>query len=197
MKQAATPHTTQSAAHNAAHRHKGVLSGIRVLDFTWKTVGPWAPRLLTHYGAEVIHVERAGGWDDHRFAAHRSLTIDAPEPNYVQGEQPLYTDPYFNTLHHGKLAISLNTRHPEGITIVERLIPMCDAIVENFSADVFPNWGLTWERIHHLNPRIIYMSTSGFGHTGEWKGYRSFGPTAAAQSGLSLASGLPGQPPAG
>ena len=115
----------------------------------------------------------------------------------MQGEKQLYTDPYFNTLHHGKLAISLNTRHPEGITIVERLITKCDAIVENFSAEVFPNWGLTWERIHQLNPRMIYMSSSGFGHTGEWKGYRSFGPTAAAQSGLSLASGLPGQPPAG
>src|SRR5499427_9709090 len=81
----------------------GVLSGIRVLDFTWKTVGPWAPRLLTHYGAEVIHVERAGGWDDHRFSTHRGLTTDAPELNHVQGEKPLYTDPYFNTLHHGKL----------------------------------------------------------------------------------------------
>ena len=107
MKQAATHHTTTPAAHHAAHRQPGVLSGIRVLDFTWKTVGPWAPRLLTHYGAEVIHVERAGGWDDHRFAVHRSLTTDAPEPNHVQGEKPLYTDPYFNTLHHGKLAISL------------------------------------------------------------------------------------------
>jgi crotonobetainyl-CoA:carnitine CoA-transferase CaiB-like acyl-CoA transferase len=78
MNKAATNHTMKPAAHNAAHLQKGVLSGIRVLDFTWKTVGPWAPRLLTHYGAEVIHVERAGGWDDHRFAAHRSLTTDAP-----------------------------------------------------------------------------------------------------------------------
>ena len=90
MNTAATTHPTQPAAHNAAHLHKGVLSVIRVLDFTWKTVGPWAPRLLTHYGAEVIHVERAGGWDDHRFAAHRSLTTDAPEPNHVQGEKQLY-----------------------------------------------------------------------------------------------------------
>lgn len=189
--------TEADTMNNAAHKQKGVLSGIRVLDFTWKTVGPWAPRLLTHYGAEVIHVERAGGFDDHRYATHRSNATDDEKPNHVQGGKNLYTDPYFNTLHHGKLAISLNTRDPEGIKIVERLIAKCDAIVENFSAEVFPNWGLTWDRIHALNPKIIYMSSSGFGHTGDWKGYRSFGPTAAAQSGLSLASGLPGQPPAG
>src|SRR5207247_8649640 len=89
INQATTNHTTTPAAHNSAHLQQGVLSGIRVLDFTWKTVGPWAPRLLTHYGAEVIHDERAGGWDDHRFAAHRSITTDAPEPNHVQGEKQL------------------------------------------------------------------------------------------------------------
>jgi crotonobetainyl-CoA:carnitine CoA-transferase CaiB-like acyl-CoA transferase len=185
------------ATDNAAHLRKGVLSGIRVLDFTWKTVGPWAPRLLTHYGAEVIHVERVNGWDDHRYNAQRSIVTDTPDANQVQGDKKLYAAPYFNTLHHGKLAISLNTRSPEGLKLVERLITKCDAVVENFSAGVFPSWGLTWERIHQLNAKIVYMSSSGFGHTGEWKGYRSFGPTAAAQSGLSLASGLPGQPPAG
>lgn len=200
---------------------KNVLSGVRVLDFTWKTVGPWAPRLLTHYGAEVIHVERAGGWDDHRYNATPSIAADDPQPAALPGMKKVYADPqfnthrdesvaaktpgqpklyaapYFNTLHHGKLAISLNTRSPEGLKIVERLIGVCDALVENFSAEVLPNWGLTWERIHELNPRLVYMSTSGFGHSGDWKGYRSFGPTAAAQSGLSLASGLPGKPPAG
>ncbi len=188
---------TTATADNAAHQKKGVLSGIRVLDFTWKTVGPWAPRLLTHYGAEVIHVERAGGFDDHRFAAHRSITMDDEKPNHVQGSKPWYTDPYFNTLHHGKLAISLNTRSPEGIKIVEKLLTKCDVVVENFSAEVFPKWGLTWDRIREINPKIIYMSSSGFGHTGEWQGFRSFGPTAAAQAGLTLSSGLPGQPPAG
>lgn len=200
----------------------GVLSGVRVLDFTWKTVGPWAPRLLTHYGAEVIHVERAGGYDDHRLNATPSIVCDDPPPVRLPGTKKVYSDPqfntlkeeptaatekpgqkklyaapYFNTLHHGKLAISLNTKSPEGLKIVERLIGACDALVENFSAEVLPSWGLTWERIHEINPRLVYMSASGFGHSGDWKGYRSFGPTAAAQSGLSLASGLPGQPPAG
>jgi crotonobetainyl-CoA:carnitine CoA-transferase CaiB-like acyl-CoA transferase len=200
----------------------GSLSGLRILDFSWKTVGPWAPRLLTHYGAEVIHVERAGGWDDHRYNAAPSIVRDQPMPARLAGmkkvyadpqfntvreesaasaqrpdEKKLYPAPYFNTLHSGKLAISLNTKHPQGCKLVERLIGKCDALVENFSAEVLPSWGLTWERIHEINPRLVYMSTSGFGHSGEWKGYRSFGPTAAAQSGMSLASGLPGKPPAG
>ena len=169
------------ATDNAPHLRTGVLSGIRVLDFTWKTVGPWAPRLLTHYGAEVIHAERVNGWDDHRYNAQPSIVTDTPDANQVQGGKKLYAAPYFNTLHNGKLAISLNPRTPEGLKLVERLLTKCNAVVENFSAEVFPNWGLTWERIHELNPKIVYMSSSGFGHTGEWKGYRSFGPTAAAQ----------------
>src|SRR5262250_1078415 len=197
----------------------GVLSGVRVLDFTWKTVGPWSTRLLTHYRAEVIHVERAGGWDDHRYNAAPSIVTDEPKVAQTLGMKKVYSDPqfnthrdesaaaterpklyaapYFNTLHNGKLAISLNTKSPEGLKIVERLIGMCDALVENFSAGVLPSWGLTWERLHAINPRLVYMSTSGFGHSGPYKAYRSFGPTAAAQSGISLASGLPGQPPAG
>jgi benzylsuccinate CoA-transferase BbsF subunit len=144
----------------------GVLSCVRVLDFTWKTVGPWSTRLLTHYGAEVIHVERAGGWDDHRYNAAPSIVTDEPKVAQTLGMKKVYSDPqfnthrdesaaaterpklyaapYFNTLHNGKLAISLNTKSPEGLKI-----------------------------------------------------YRSYGPTAAAQSGLSLASGLPGKPPAG
>ncbi|HEY4311790.1 MAG TPA: CoA transferase, partial [Pirellulales bacterium] len=197
----------------------GVLSGVRVLDFTWKTVGPWSARLLTHYGAEVIHVERAGGWDDHRYNATPSIVTDEPKVAQTLGLNKVYSDPqfnthrdesasaterpklyaapYFNTLHNGKLAISLNTKSPEGLKIVERLIGMCDALVENFSSEVLPGWGLTWERLRAINPRLVYMSTSGFGHTGDWKTYRSYGPTAAAQSGLTLASGLPGKPPAG
>jgi crotonobetainyl-CoA:carnitine CoA-transferase CaiB-like acyl-CoA transferase len=183
---------------------------VRILDFSWKTVGPWAPRLLTHYGAEVIHVERADSWDDHRYTLQRSSTLAGPitefsaaegtgsyRGNADEGSAKYYTDPYFNTLHSGKLGISLNTRHPEGLELTERLIAMSDALVENFSAEVLTSWGLDWERIHEINPRLVYMSISGFGHSGEWKGYRSYGPTAAAQGGLSLTSGLPGKPPAG
>src|SRR5262245_24667396 len=158
----------------------GVLSGIRVLDFTWKTVGPWSPRLLTHYGAGMVDVVHAGGYDAHRYNATQSIAVDDPLParlpgtkkvysdpqfntvreapvaaSEVPGEKKLYAAPYFNTLHHGKLAISLNTKHPEGLNIVERLIGVCDALVENFSGEVLASWGLTWERIHELNRRLV------------------------------------------
>jgi len=114
MNKAAPNHTTKPAAHNGAHLQQGVLSGIRVLDFTWKTVrAVGTGGCSRHYGAEVIHVERAGGWDDHRFAVTAASPTDAPEPNHVQGEKQLYTDPYFNTLHHGKLAISSTRATPK------------------------------------------------------------------------------------
>jgi crotonobetainyl-CoA:carnitine CoA-transferase CaiB-like acyl-CoA transferase len=191
---------------------QGILSGVRVVDFTWKTVGPWGPRLLTHFGAEVIHVERADSWDDHRYNLHRPRTTygtakefsseAATGPYRGGGGDPAdagkyFAAPYFSTLHHGKLCVSLNTRHPEGLELAEKLIAISDALVENFSAEVLPSWGLSWERIHEINPKLVYMSTSGFGHSGELKGYRSYGPTAQALSGLTLASGLPDRPPAG
>ena len=74
-------HRRRSDTMNAPARRsrKGILSGVRILDFTWKTVGPWAPRLLTHFGAEVIHVERVGSWDDHRYAGHPSPIIEGPQ----------------------------------------------------------------------------------------------------------------------
>src|SRR5688500_18902532 len=100
---------------------KGILSGVRVLDFTWKTVGPWGPRLLTHFGAEVIHVERADSWDDHRYTLQRPSMIEGPIKEFSSMETTgsyrgdgsersgkYYSDPYFITLHSGKLGISLN-----------------------------------------------------------------------------------------
>ncbi len=190
----------------------GVLNGVRVLDFTWKTVGPWAPRLLTHFGAEVIHVERADSWDDHRYMLQRSTSVSGPVKEFSSGQTTgpyrdfrtadedvglYFADPYFSTLHSGKLAISLNARHPEGSEVLQKLVAISDAVVENFSTEVLKNWGLTWEVMHELNPRLVYMSTSGFGHSGRWTKYRTYGPTAAAQAGLTLTSGLPDAEPAG
>ena len=175
----------------------GFLSGLRVLDCSWHTVGPWATRMLSPYGAEVIHIEAPHQPDGHRYRFRRTNGAAMQKEWHEDGTPPYYTAPHFSHLQNGKLAISLNARHPEGKVLFERLIGMSDAFAENFSSDVMESWGLGWERLHEINPRLVYMSTAGFGHTGEWRSFRTYGSIAQASSGLSLTSGLPGRPPAG
>ncbi len=162
------------------------LEGVRIIDFTHWVVGPLAPRLLAHFGAQVIKIERTDAYDGMRQVV---FTDELPStPN--QGGA-------FNNMNADKLAITVNTRHPEGLRLVERLIGMGDAVIENFSAGVMESWGLGYERMKEISPKILYVSMSGFGHTGPLKEYRSYGPTAQAVSGLTLTSGLPGMAPAG
>jgi crotonobetainyl-CoA:carnitine CoA-transferase CaiB-like acyl-CoA transferase len=177
---------------------KGPLNGVRVLDFTWYAVGPWATRCLTPYGAEVIHIEPPHQPDDHRFDFRKSL-VGHTQREFRDDENspPYYTAPYYSVIHNGKLAVSINARHPTGMEILERLVKMSDALAENFSGGVLESWGLGWERLHELNPALVYLSVSGFGHEGEWNRFRSLGPTAQAQSGLTFTSGLPDEAPAG
>ena len=184
---------------------KGFLNGVRIIDMSWKTVGPWAARMTTPYGAEVIHIEPPGRPDDHRYDARPTAGPGAVDQQEWKGPPwrpprnttPYYTTPYFSQLHSGKLAINLNTRAPEGMRLLERLIEKSDALSENFSGGVLRSWGLDWEKLQSLNGRLVYQSTTGFGHRGPWGGFRSYGQIAQAASGLTFAAGLPGKPPAG
>ncbi len=182
---------------------RGPLNGIRIIDLTWKAVGPWSARMLTPYGAEVIHVEPPHEPDDHRWDARRGQGITMTDHQVAHTEPgavpsiPYYTAPYYSQIHNGKHAVSINTRHPEGKRLFEELVKVSDGLTENFSARVLDNWGLGWERLHELNERLVYLSTSGFGHAGELSHYRTYGPIVQAESGLTFVSGLPGREPAG
>lgn len=178
----------------------GLLSGVRILDFTWWIAGPLGPRMLTPYGAEVIHIEPPHNPDHHRFDLRRATgpgVANQKEWWDAKSTRPYYTAPDFSHLHSGKLGVNLNARHPEGVRLLERLIEMSDALCENFSGGVLDSWGLGWDRLREINPRLVYQSTSGFGHEGEWSKFRTLGPSVQATSGLTFTSGLPGAPPAG
>ena len=158
-------------------------------------MGPLASRTLTFFGAEVIKVERTDEYDMSRWP---TMGVGQRKPDGV----PLLPDSpdlsgNFNNINADKRAITLNVRHPEGLALVEQLIQTSDAVIENYSASVLEHWGLTFERMREINPRIAYVSMSGFGHSGPLKSFRSFGPTAQAMSGQTLASGLPEEPSAG
>lgn len=163
------------------------LENIRVVDFSWVRAGPWATRWLGALGAEIIKIE----WpESERGRLPSSTTPQGMEVN-------LNTSGNFNDTNVNKKSLSLNVRSAKGLEIVKRLIAVSDIVIENFSSRVLRNWGLGYEEMCAIKPAIVYVSMSGYGHTGRNHTYTTFGPVAQAASGLTHLSGLPGEPPAG
>lgn len=154
----------------------GPLSGIRVVDFSWIVAGPQATRIMADFGAEVIRIEYEGRLDSVRIGGGS----DSPNMSGM-----------FNDLSRNKLSMTLNVRHPMGLDLVKQLIGKADVVLENFSAGVLDSWGLSYDVLKAIKPDIIYISMSGFGHTGRDKNYTTWGPTAQGLSGLTFLSGLP------
>ncbi|HVZ08927.1 CaiB/BaiF CoA transferase family protein [Rhodopila sp.] len=163
------------------------LQGIRVVDFSWVRAGPWATRWLGALGAEIIKIE----WPENE----RGRLPSSTTPKHL--ETNLNTSGNFADTNVNKKSLSLNVRSEKGLAIVKRLIAISDIVIENFSSRVLQKWGLGYEELCRIKPDIVYVSMSGYGHTGRNHHYTTFGPVAQAASGLTFQSGLPGQPPAG
>lgn len=160
--------------------YKLPLEGVKVLDMTWFVAGPTATRVLAGMGADVIKVERADSWQGFR-----------------GGDKQPNEDGMFNNLNPDKRAVKLNVRHPKGFELLQALIKQSDVLIQNYSSRVFESWGLRYEDIANLKPDIIYVTITGFGHSGRNRDYVAFGPTSQALSGMTFLSGLPGDAPAG
>ncbi len=169
----------------------GALSGIRVLDFTWVRAGPWCTRWLGALGAEVIKVE----WPQSPNTRGNNIATGADTPEGLPAN--LNTNGHFSDTNSNKLSVTLNTRTARGIDLTRRLVAMSDIVIENFAYGVLERWGLGYEDMKKLRPDIIYLSMSGFGHTGRDRDYQTMGAIAQALSGLTYTSGLPDKPPAG
>ena len=164
---------------------KNALEGVRVIDFSWIVAGPQCTRILGDFGADVIKVENDANLD----------YIRASKP--VGGSNSPNRSPLFTTLNRNKRSLTLNVMHPRGMELLKELIKKSDVIVENFSSRVLEKWGLGYEEQKKINPKIIYCSMSGFGHSGRDRDFVTWGPTAQALSGLTYMSGLPGEDTAG
>ena len=124
------------------------LDGVRILDFTHVQSGPTCTQLLGYMGADCIKVERPGTGD-----------ITRGQLRDIKGVDSLY----FTMLNGNKRSITVDSKHPKGKEIIERLIKTCDVLVENFAPGTLDRMGFTWERVHQLNPRMIMASVKGFG----------------------------------
>ncbi len=183
------------------------LEGVRIIDLTWLQVGPQATRLLASFGAQVIRIEwrKRGAIDFLRYFQPFAPDHATPDGGRAQGAAPSHgirgnydRGAYFNNTNPGKFGITLNLNHPKGRDLLKRMVRDANALCENFSPSQMDKWGLGYEELSKLNPRLIYLRTTGVGKAGIYKDYVSYGPTAQAFSGLTFLSGLPDPyPPAG
>jgi crotonobetainyl-CoA:carnitine CoA-transferase CaiB-like acyl-CoA transferase len=175
-----------SQQHRATPRPRA-LAGVRVVDFSWVRAGPWATRWLGALGAEIIKIE----WPE----SERGRLPSTTTPQHLAID--LNTSGNFNDTNLNKKSLSLNVRTDRGLDIARRLIAVSDIVIENFSSRVLQSWGLGYAELCRIRPDIVYVSMSGYGHTGRHHRYTTFGPVAQAVSGLTHISGLPDRPPAG
>jgi crotonobetainyl-CoA:carnitine CoA-transferase CaiB-like acyl-CoA transferase len=160
------------------------LAGIRVLDFSWIWQGPFCTLQLAHLGAEVIRVESA-----------KKPEINRLIPPFADGKAGVNRAGSFNQWNQGKRSILLDLGNPAAIEIARSLIPHCDLVVENFAPGVIGRMGLGYEQLRELRPDIIMLSLSGYGQTGPYSRYVSYGGLLGAQSGLFSVSGYaPSEP---
>lgn len=136
----------------------GALSGYRVLDLSRVLAGPWCGQILADLGAEVIKIERPGAGDDTRGWGPPYMKAadgsDSPEASYYQ------------STNRNKLSVALNLASPEGQALVRALAGECDVLIENYKAGSLAKYGLDYESLSRLNPRLVYCSITGFGQTG-------------------------------
>jgi crotonobetainyl-CoA:carnitine CoA-transferase CaiB-like acyl-CoA transferase len=156
------------------------LDGIRILDFTRMYGGPLGTMILGELGAEVIKVEVPGGGD--------AIRTTAP---LTEGQESYR----FVALNRGKRDITLNLNSEEGQRICKELVGKCDVLVENFTPGVMEGYGLGYEELKRHNPRLIYVSISGFGCTGPYRNRVAFDTIIQAMGGLISVNGFPDSPP--
>ena len=159
-----------------------------MIEFTTGGSAPWVGRHLAFNGAEVIRVESRAHPDLSR------LYISPKDPSL--GQQPDLS-PRLVEWHAGKLHTALNLSRPGGLDLVKRLIDVSDIVIVNLSAGVMGRWGLEYEDLKSRNPGLVLLNMPGFGMTGPYRDYVSFGATIEAVSGLATSTGYADGDPIG
>ena len=154
----------------------GALSHLRVLDLSRVLAGPWAGQILADLGADVIKVERPGSGDDTRHWG----------PPYLEGTDEAA---YYLCANRGKRSITVDFTRAEGQDIVRRLAGQSDVLLENHKVGDLARYGLAWDDVRQLNPRLIYCSITGFGQTGPYARRAGYDFAIQAIGGLMSITG--------
>ncbi|WP_420827729.1 CaiB/BaiF CoA transferase family protein [Halomonas binhaiensis] len=155
-----------------------VLQGLKVLELGQLIAGPFATKLLGEFGADVIKVEPVGKGDPLR--KWRKLKDG--------------TSLWWHVQARNKRSLELDLQSAEGQEVVRRLVQDADVVVENFRPGTLEKWGLGWEALSEINPRLIMVRVSGYGQTGPYRDKPGFGVIGEAMGGLRYLCGFPDQP---
>ena len=158
----------------------GALKGLRVLDLSRVLAGPFCCMMLADHGADVVKVEPPGGGDETRHYG----------PPFVDGESA-----YYMNINRNKRGMVLDLSRPEGQEIVRRLVQSSDVLVENFKTGTMERWGLGYEALRQLNPRLVYAAISGFGRDGPYAGVAGYDGALQAFGGFMSINGEAGGQP--
>jgi len=175
--------TTSPQPDTAASRNPGArpLQGVRVTDVGNFLAGPYAATLLGEFGAEVIKIEHPDGGDPMR----RFGTATA---------QPDATLAWLSESRNKK-SVTCDLLQPEGVALFLKLVAKSDVLVENFRPGTMESWGLTWDVLHEVNPKLVMLRVTGYGQTGPYRRRAGFAHIAQAFGGLNYLAGYPGETP--
>src|SRR5277367_578650 len=152
------------------------MSGVRVLDLTRVLAGPFAGQMLADLGAEVIKIERPGVGDEARI-------FGPPFLKSASGED-LPQTAMFLSANRNKKSIVIDFSKPEGATLIRQLAAKSDVFLENFKVGDLARFGLDYDSLKAVNPRLVYCSITGFGQTGPYRERRGYDPIMQAMCGI-------------
>lgn len=155
------------------------LEGLRVIELGQLIAGPFAAKMLAEFGAEVIKIEPPGTGDPLRKwrLLHEGTSV------------------WWAAQSRNKQSVTLDLRSEEGQEVIRTLVRESDVLIENFRPGTMEGWGLGWDALHALNPRLVMLRVSGYGQDGPYRDRPGFGVVGEAMGGLRHLSGEPGRTP--
>lgn len=160
------------------------LSGVKVLDLSRVLAGPWCTQILGDFGADVVKIEAPGHGDDTRTWRPPHLPAEA-------GHEGPGESAYFLSCNRNKRSAAINLAKPEGAALIRRLAAHADVVVENFKVGGLKKYGLSYDDLRAVNPRLVYCSITGFGQTGPYADRPGYDFIAQAMGGMMSITGEP------
>ena len=173
------PSPSLTRADRPATAPRGPLDGLVVVDLTRALAGPHAAMMLGDLGADVVKVENPNGGDDTRRWG----------PPFVEPEQGERQSTYFLSANRNKKSVTIDLKEDAGKATLETLIRRADVLMENFRSGVLARLGFSEARLAEINPRLIVLSISGFGHDGPEAGRAGYDQIAQGEAGLMSVTG--------